>query len=246
MNYKKQYESLVKTRKERILKEGEYYERHHILPKCLGGSNDKENLVVLTAREHYIAHWLLCKIYPESWKIKSALFQMAKCNGKNKRVISSSQYERAKKYNSLALKQKSKEPGYINPGKSEKSRSIAKEKWNSDLNPMIRFPERNHTAKKITVEYDDGSIKEFKMKKALALELKSKTNLTDSAIKHRINKNNLQEFGYKNIIMEIKLNKPGIASIGRKWYTNGIDNMFVFPGNEAIGFKLGRTKKIKG
>lgn len=41
-----------------------YYENHHILPKCLGGSNDKSNLVLLTAKEHYIAHKLLLCIYP--------------------------------------------------------------------------------------------------------------------------------------------------------------------------------------
>jgi 5-methylcytosine-specific restriction endonuclease McrA len=36
-----------------------YKEIHHILPKSLGGSNDKSNLVELTAREHYIVHMLI-------------------------------------------------------------------------------------------------------------------------------------------------------------------------------------------
>jgi hypothetical protein len=39
-----------------------YVERHHIIPQSLGGSNDKENLVDLTAREHFICHWLLIKM----------------------------------------------------------------------------------------------------------------------------------------------------------------------------------------
>lgn len=34
----------------------EYHERHHILPKCLGGTDDKENLIDLYAKEHFIAH----------------------------------------------------------------------------------------------------------------------------------------------------------------------------------------------
>ena len=38
-----------------------YKEKHHILPRSLGGSNDKSNLVELTAREHFIVHMLLCK-----------------------------------------------------------------------------------------------------------------------------------------------------------------------------------------
>jgi hypothetical protein len=39
-----------------------YKEQHHIIPKSLGGSNSAENLVNLTAREHYICHLLLTKI----------------------------------------------------------------------------------------------------------------------------------------------------------------------------------------
>lgn len=37
----------------------QYTETHHIIPKCLGGSNYSSNLVKLTAREHYICHLLL-------------------------------------------------------------------------------------------------------------------------------------------------------------------------------------------
>jgi hypothetical protein len=40
-----------------------YVERHHIHPRSLGGSDDKDNLVNLTAREHFICHWLLTKIH---------------------------------------------------------------------------------------------------------------------------------------------------------------------------------------
>lgn len=45
---------------------GEYFETHHIVPKSLGGTDDKNNLVNLTAREHYIAHLLLVKIAKSS------------------------------------------------------------------------------------------------------------------------------------------------------------------------------------
>lgn len=38
-----------------------YTERHHIIPKSLGGNN-KENLVDLSAREHFLVHWLLTKM----------------------------------------------------------------------------------------------------------------------------------------------------------------------------------------
>lgn len=60
-NYLKHYEQLCSTRKLlcRSKSDGVYYEKHHIIPKSLGGTNDNDNLVLLTAREHYIAHLLL-------------------------------------------------------------------------------------------------------------------------------------------------------------------------------------------
>jgi hypothetical protein len=61
MNYQTHYDKLILRAKNRIL-DG-YVEKHHIVPKCLGGSDDIDNLVALTAREHFIAHGLLAKIY---------------------------------------------------------------------------------------------------------------------------------------------------------------------------------------
>jgi len=62
MDYKKHYDALMQRAKNRCV-EG-YTERHHIVPKCLGGSNDEKNLVRLTAPEHYLAHQLLVKLNP--------------------------------------------------------------------------------------------------------------------------------------------------------------------------------------
>ena len=63
MNYEKHYDALITSRKNRSLIEGQYYERHHIIMRSMGGSNDENNLVYLTAREHYLAHWLLWRIH---------------------------------------------------------------------------------------------------------------------------------------------------------------------------------------
>jgi len=63
MNYEFHYNQLISTRKNRVLDECEVYERHHILPKKLGGTDDESNLIHLTIREHFIAHWLLWRIY---------------------------------------------------------------------------------------------------------------------------------------------------------------------------------------
>ena len=58
--YSKTYFAITFNAKQRI-NEG-YTELHHIIPQSMGGSNDKDNLVELTAREHFICHWLLIKM----------------------------------------------------------------------------------------------------------------------------------------------------------------------------------------
>ena len=53
-----------------------YVEKHHILPRCLGGLDNKENLIELYPEEHYLAHLLLCKIYPGNQKLLYAALNM--------------------------------------------------------------------------------------------------------------------------------------------------------------------------
>ena len=69
--YQKIYWKLIEKRRAYPLNKTDYYcESHHIIPKSLGGSNDKDNLVLLTAREHFVAHLLLSKITEGDSKIK--------------------------------------------------------------------------------------------------------------------------------------------------------------------------------
>jgi hypothetical protein len=80
MDYIQIYNQIITRAKNRVI-EG-YTERHHIIPRCMGGTNDKGNLVDLTAREHYICHKLLCEIHPTNKKLKYAYWAM--CNLSNK------------------------------------------------------------------------------------------------------------------------------------------------------------------
>ena len=66
--YKKWYDSIIDRAKNRVL--SCYVEKHHIIPKSCGGSNDKDNLVPLTAREHYIVHMLLPFCVIKKYKLK--------------------------------------------------------------------------------------------------------------------------------------------------------------------------------
>ena len=66
--YTKWYNNIVHRAKtsDRVKTPEQYYESHHIIPKSLGGNNSKHNLVLLTAKEHYICHLLLPKMCADS------------------------------------------------------------------------------------------------------------------------------------------------------------------------------------
>lgn len=101
MDYLKIYNSLVDKGKNRKLTG--YTETHHIIPKCVGGTNDKWNLVKLTAREHFICHLLLCEIYPENMKLRFALWNMCnvKRNYQNRFKVNSRLYDLIRKEYSI-------------------------------------------------------------------------------------------------------------------------------------------------
>lgn len=71
-----------------------YTETHHILPKSLGGSNAKNNLVELTAREHFVAHWLLTKMMIgtkqkyQMWNAFSCMLYRENCNQERYKISS--------------------------------------------------------------------------------------------------------------------------------------------------------------
>jgi hypothetical protein len=113
MDYRKIYDKIVQKAKQdyingkRSKNDGTYYEGHHIIPKCLGGTGDSwkwnhDNIVPLTAREHFLCHWLLHECYPENIKISQAFHAMCKLkNSYSKKYVPSSRiYEYMKKMKS--------------------------------------------------------------------------------------------------------------------------------------------------
>lgn len=86
MNYNKHYDALVQKCRNRVLAESEYTETHHIIPRCLGGKDEPDNLVKMKPEEHFVAHQLLCKIYPDSHGLAKALSAMCRSSSKNPRT----------------------------------------------------------------------------------------------------------------------------------------------------------------
>lgn len=106
MNYLKIYNNIIsKAQNEKRKKNVEkYYESHHIIPKCLGGTGSVKqwknhpNIVLLTSREHFICHWLLHLIYPDNKKLAMSFWTMCvlKNNKQSRYIPSSKVYEYAK------------------------------------------------------------------------------------------------------------------------------------------------------
>ncbi|WJZ48352.1 putative endonuclease [Synechococcus phage DSL-LC02] len=118
MNYKKHYDSLMSKSSKRG-KLNVYQEEHHIIPKCLGGSDEQSNLVFLTPEEHFIAHKLLTKIHPNNLKILYAFnFMSSPISGR---------------------KIDNKKFGFV--------RKQISEMMKGEMNPIKRFPEKNHFLK---------------------------------------------------------------------------------------------------
>lgn len=97
LTYEEFINNILETRG-RFACEDEYHERHHIVPKCVGGTNDKDNLIDLFAREHFIAHKLLAEENPENNKLIYAWACMAfASNGNEQRYeLSPEEYEEAR------------------------------------------------------------------------------------------------------------------------------------------------------
>lgn len=109
MNYQRIYDQIIDraNKESRKKSNGIYYEKHHILPRCLGGSNQKENLILLTGREHLIAHRLLTRIHPGNSKLAFAFWGMCNLKDKNQKgrhTPSSRTYAEAKELHSVSKK----------------------------------------------------------------------------------------------------------------------------------------------
>ena len=101
-----------------------YTESHHIIPRSLGGNDDPTNITKLTAREHFICHWLLTKIHREGeahWKMLNAIRIMRAENAKQTRY---SNKITARVYNNL----------------KEEYSKLQSEKMMGENNPMYGRP----------------------------------------------------------------------------------------------------------
>lgn len=137
-----------------------FVEKHHILPKCMGGDNSVSNLILLPVRAHFIAHYLLHRAYPENTKLAHAFAMMGVSNEYQRR--SSKLYEKTKIARSSALKgvprpewvkEKLRKPkqntsNYKKPKTHDHCKNISK-----SLSCIKRTPEHNENLRKSLKNY---------------------------------------------------------------------------------------------
>jgi hypothetical protein len=168
--YCKWYLSIVNNAKSRILPDTIYIEKHHIIPKSLNGSDDKENLVNLTAREHFICHLLLTKIVEgkERNKMVHALWRMT-VNGHPKQ----DRYKTTSRIYEIARKM------YVNEVKGRVMSDATKQKLrNANLGKKLSDEAREKMSKSRKGKtydkiYSEGKIEELKLRKSLSMKGKN-------------------------------------------------------------------------
>lgn len=184
MDYRKIYTQLIDSRKQRVTNPDVYYEKHHIVPRCLGGTNHKSNIVKLTAREHYIAHLLLYKsAHDENTKIRMAYalnaFKYLSCD---KRQINSRQYDVIKR-------------------EFSKMMSI---KMSGENNPFYGKTHSQDFKEKMRIKSSGPLADRIGKEKAAAAAEKQSMALKGKPAHNKGKKMNISEQGMRNIIIRNK------------------------------------------
>jgi hypothetical protein len=144
------YYNIINYAKSRTLLADVYTEKHHIIPKSLGGDNSKDNLVKLTAKEHFICHLLLPKMVEINVQKKMifALWRMS--FGKDRYKPCSRLYENIRKLaaaNQTGTNHWSKQPGKIHNTKINHPRGMLDKKHTAETKQRMvsaQTDEKNH------------------------------------------------------------------------------------------------------
>ena len=233
MNYQKIYDSLIERGK-RTLIHG-YRENHHIIPKCMGGSNKKENLVYLTPEEHFVAHQLLVKIYPSNRDIIYATRMMCVGNDRVKRNNKSYGWIRARvasfpganKGRVMPEEQKEK-LRVANIGKVLSEETIQKLKDSSPHRPM------SAELKQRMIEIHTNKVVSEETRKKISVARKGKVGTFLGKSHSDETKAKISEINTGRKLSEETKKKIALAGIGRK-----------NPMSEETKRKLSESKKGK-
>jgi hypothetical protein len=204
-----------------------YTENHHILPESMGGSNEPSNMIKLSAREHFIAHWMLWKAYQN--KEMTFAFWCMKMNPKGKRA-----FKLTSKTYSILKEQHSKLQSERNKIDNPMFKQTVKDKLRKS---KIGTKASEETKLKM-------SIKRKGIKKSEETKLKMSLSARNKP-KNEEHKNNLKgprpKISGENNPMH---GRSAIKEKNLKWYTNGLENKFIPEDTQPNEWYRGRVKVI--
>lgn len=212
------YENLVAKAKSRSLLEG-YVERHHVIPVSLGGNNKSENIITLTAREHYIAHLLLWKMSMDKKshnKMTMALHVMVNGSGHKKQnrsyLVPSRIYEANRKEYVQVISEIMSGPDNKWRGQKHSAESLEKMKaWQRD--PVIKQQQRERVTGKNNPMF--GKTHSEEMKKRIAKSVAATWTEDLKAEKAKWAKEKWQDPEYKKTMLDIR--KISEGWLNRDW-----------------------------
>lgn len=267
MDWQKIHDQIIDKAKHRVFKN--YTETHHILPKCLGGTDDKDNLVKLTAREHFIVHKILCIIYPNESKLHWASFMMANCKGNNSqhRVyrIGSREYQRLresltvsdetrKKISESKKGQRSRLGAILSKetkDKISKSRlgstsPIKGKKLSNEHKEKLSMSAKDRPRRKHTDETKEKMSSTWDKKKAEGYEspLKGKPRTEETKQKISKSKKGVKRKPFTEEHLDKMSKSLKGKTKGKIWITNGVESSMIYE-SEGIpeGWKKGMTRR---
>jgi hypothetical protein len=247
--------SLVDNAKSQDRKKGlgEYFESHHVLPRSMGGDNKKSNIVLLTPKEHFVAHHLLCKMH-QTKSMKIAFWMMchtSKSGTKRDIRITSSVYEKSRAdFSILAASIFSK----ANKGRKLSQEQIEKlAAHRSDKFTTKGFRHSDESKKKIAAASTGRKRTKESIAKSTANrdytmseETRAKLKGLRLGIKHTQETRKKMSEAHKGYVKSQehceRLRQSGIANShrrGLRWFTNGVDSIMAKECPE--GYSIGRT-----
>lgn len=275
MNYQKIYDQLIEKRRRFPLTKNKkdpnyiYCEAHHIIPRCLNGSDDPNNIVNLTAREHFIAHYLLWKIHPcDGTLLAFCMFKKgnphscAKRNFKNSRLYASARIafnewnvrahsgikqtperiqHRVEKLR--GQKRTEEQKRHISEGRLKSSKCRGHIPWNKGLQSEITIKKQNE--KRIKMEQRIVRHNEI-LEKLHQKEIQKQIRLKRQKEKEQYKKDRHERFLLltEQRKQKQKIRNEMLIQSKLKWWNNGIQNTrsYSCPGKD---WKRGKIRPLK-
>lgn len=208
---------------------GAYYELHHIVPRSEGGDDEANNLVLLTGREHFMAHYLLYKADPTMESRARSFWFMCQDIKRRRNIISARAYALARQAVSEANRTgrvvECEVCGLKLYRQKHAIRSktfCSKECFNNSAKPP-----------KEKLGWTEESLNAFRTARV------GRVNITNGTITRIVWERDLEwylEAGWKK-------GRGTYSKHGKKWYNNGVDSNYFVEGTQPEGWAEGRATK---